>query len=320
MRTFIIDTDAGSDDAVALLMALRAPDIRIAAITSVAGNVEVTHTTRNACYCVELCGADVPVYAGADRPLLVPWRGASEFHGDDGLGDRGYRPQRVQPAPGSAIPALIEAIRANPGCVLVTLGPLTNIALALRQDPGIVPLVSRCVVMGGAATAWGNTNPVAEFNIWCDPESARIVFRSGMPVEMVGWELCMNEYALTPPEIEALYALKPLGEFSVSCNKKGMALIEQHLGAQAMLLPDAVTMAVALDPSIVQEMGQHYVDIETRSELTRGMTVVDRLNLAEREDNRHTWAEVLESGHRTGVVWKLDAARWKAMLLDLLRG
>ncbi|NDJ61982.1 MAG: nucleoside hydrolase, partial [Chloroflexi bacterium] len=195
-RTFIIDTDTASDDAVALIMALRAPDIEVAAITVVSGNVAVDQGVRNALYTVELCGAAVPVYRGADRPLLRPVSHAHWFHGDDGFGNMQYPPPRRHPAAGHAVTALIDSIRANPGAVLVTLGPLTNVALAVQQAPDIVGNISRCVVMGGAANTVGNVTPAAEYNIWCDPEAARMAFRSGLPIEMVGWELCRGAATL----------------------------------------------------------------------------------------------------------------------------
>ena len=149
-RTFLIDTDTASDDAVALIMALRAPDVRVAAITVVAGNVDVQQATRNALYTVELCGANVPVYSGAEKPLLRAYQNATWFHGRDGLGDHDYPAPRQSAERLHAVDAIIETIEANSGLVLVTLGPLTNIALALSRRPGIAASVSRCVVMGGA--------------------------------------------------------------------------------------------------------------------------------------------------------------------------
>ena len=165
-RSFIIDTDTASDDAVALLMALRHPDVRVEAITVVAGNVELEQGLRNALYAVELSGADVPVYAGSAAPLVRDLVVAQFFHGRDGLGDQGYPPPVSQPAEGDAVDVLVETIRASPGIVLVTLGPLTNVARALDRAPDIAELVGRCVVMGGAACTVGNVTPAAEYNVW----------------------------------------------------------------------------------------------------------------------------------------------------------
>src|SRR5215472_17903476 len=136
-RSFLIDTDTASDDAVALIMALRAPDVRVVAITTVAGNVPVAQATRNALYTAELCESDVPVYAGADRPLWRPHMHAEWFHGKDGLGDHNYPAPRRAPESAHAVEAIIANIEANPDITLVTLGPLTNVAIALAQRPSI---------------------------------------------------------------------------------------------------------------------------------------------------------------------------------------
>src|SRR5580704_19061245 len=144
---FLIDTDTASDDAVALIMALRSPQIEVLAITTVAGNVDVQQATRNALYTAELCDSKVSVFGGAERPLKRAHVDASWFHGRDGLGDRGYPPPRRAVEKQSAADAIIETIESHPGLVMVTLGPLTNVALALQKKPGVAAKVSRCVVM-----------------------------------------------------------------------------------------------------------------------------------------------------------------------------
>jgi purine nucleosidase len=188
-RTFLIDTDTASDDAVALIMALRNPDVRVAAITTVAGNVDVQQATRNALYTAELCGSDVPLYSGAEKPLLRAYTNATWFHGRDGLGDHNYPAPHRSHESLHAVDAIIETIENNPGLVVVTLGPLTNLALALAKKPALATKVGRCVVMGGAPCCEGNVTPAAEYNIWVDPEAARVVMLSGMPVELIGWQL-----------------------------------------------------------------------------------------------------------------------------------
>src|ERR1700761_7778301 len=201
-RKILIDTDTASDDAVALIMALRSPLVSVVAITTVAGNVPVDQGTSNALYTVELCGATVPVYTGASAPLSRPLEDASWFHGQDGLGDHGYRPGRLTAEKTFAVDAIIETIAANPGLEIITLGPLTNVALALRQQPGLAGNVSRCVVMGGAPCCEGNVTPTAEYNFWVDPEAARVVARSQLPLELVGWQLSRGEAVVDGPEID----------------------------------------------------------------------------------------------------------------------
>jgi purine nucleosidase len=317
-HSFLIDTDTASDDAVALIMALRAPEIQVLAITTVAGNVDLRQATRNAIYTAELCNSNVPVFAGADRPLQGTHASATWFHGQDGLGDHGYPPPRRAPEKRSGVDAIIDTIESEPGLVLVTLGPLTNMALALKKNPGIAEKVSRCVVMGGAPCCEGNVTPAAEYNIWCDPEAARIVMRSGLPIELVGWHLCRGEAVLNPSDIEQVLGFDtPLAKFAIECNSHARRAFLIQSGEDGICLPDPVAMTVALDPSVVTSQSEHFVEIETDSQLTRGMTVVDRLNVADDERNRETWAAGL--GHKAKVVWAIDNARWKQALYNPLR-
>ncbi len=319
-RKFIIDTDTASDDAVALVMALRWPDVQVEAITTVSGNVPVEQSTINALYTTELCGADVPVYPGAARPLTREPVHAQFFHGKDGLGDQGYPPPRRQPEATHGVDALIDVIKANPGIVLVTLGPLTNVALAVARAPEIIHNVSRCVVMGGAACTVGNITPAAEYNIWVDPEAARRVFHSGLPIEMVGWELCRGEANLNMDEIAYIRNLDtPLAHFTVDCNQQAIKANQEWLGDPGMALPDPVAMAIALDPTICARKSSHYVDIETNSELTRGMTVVDELGVANDERNRLLWGPLVSKAPNVTVCWEIDTQRWKEALYSTLK-
>lgn len=314
---FLIDTDTASDDAVALILALREPAVEVVAITIVAGNVAVGQGSRNARYTVELCGTAVPVYEGALKPLARPPIDASFFHGQDGLGDQGYPPPQAAPAKGYAPDVLVERIRERPGLVLVTLGPLTNVALALQQAPDIAAKVSRCVVMGGAACTVGNVTPAAEYNIWCDPEAARIVFRSGLPIEMVGWELCRGEANLDGADIARCRKLDTkLSHFTIDCNLKALEANRTLFHDPGIGLPDPVAMAVALDPGIATRTSRHAVEIECESLLTRGMTVVDSLDVVPRKlGDPAGWPEASISGPPNAkVVWAIDVARFKQRL------
>jgi len=320
VKSFLIDTDTASDDAVALIMALRSPHVRVLAITAVAGNVGVRQAARNALYTAELCGSDVPVFVGAEKPLRREHQSADWFHGKDGLGDHSYPVPRRPPEKQLAVDAIVGIIDANPGLVLVTLGPLTNIASALERKPGIAGKVSRCVIMGGAPCCEGNVTPAAEYNIWCDPEAARIVMRSGFPVELVGWHLCRGDAALNLRDIEYVLSLDtPLARFAVECNSRAQEAYFEQTGEHGISLPDPVAMSIALDPSIITEQTDNYVDIETASELTRGMTVVDRLRVAGNDRNRAVWGAVLKTGTKAKVVWTIDIASWKQALFLCLR-
>jgi purine nucleosidase len=317
-RTFLIDTDTASDDAVALIMALRDTQVRVAAITVVAGNVDVQQATRNALYTVELCGASVPVYSGVEKPLLRSYQNATWFHGRDGLGDHNYPAPRQSVQKLHAVDAIIETVEANPGLVLVTLGPLTNIALALSKKPRIAKKVSRCVVMGGAPCCEGNVTPAAEYNVWVDPEAARIVMRSGLPIELIGWQLCRGDAVLHQADIEHMEAFNnKLARFAIESNSHAREAYKIQTGEDGICLPDPVAMCVALDPTVGTEWSEHYVDVETQSDLTRGMTVVDRLNVAADERNRAVWVPAID-GRKVKVCWAIDNERWKQALYSAL--
>lgn len=308
MRRFLIDTDTASDDAVALLMAHRRPDVRVDAVTIVAGNVPVEMGSRNARYTIELCGGETPVYVGCERPLVREPRWAYFFHGPDGMGGMGYPPPKRPAEPEHAVDALIRLIRSHPGeYTLVTLGPLTNVAMALRRAPEIAGMVRQCYVMGGTANAVGNITPAAEYNIWIDPEAARVVFHAGMPLLMVGWEHCRGTAAFDAREMAQLRAIgTPFAHFALDCNRAAIERAREWLRDVGLTLPDPVTMAIALDPSICTERGAHYVEVETGSEVTRGMTVVDRYGVWNKPPNIE-------------VCWAIDAKRWKELLVAALR-
>lgn len=307
MREFIVDTDTASDDAVALIMALRWPDVDVLAITTVSGNVEVPNAARNALLTAELCGSDVPVYVGNEQPLRVEPHYAHFFHGSDGLGDRGYAEPQRSPEKEHAVDALIDTIREHPGVALVTLGPLTNIAAALSREPDIAANVGSCVVMGGAACTVGNITPAAEYNLWVDPDASHSVFSSGLPIVMVGWELCRGEANLDDDEMDAVRAIgTDLARFAIDCNAAAIESNREWLGDPGLGLPDPVAMAVALDPDgVIRRASRHHVEIEHTSELTRGMSVVDQLGVRNLEPN-------------ATVVWEIDVRRFKEMLRQSL--
>jgi purine nucleosidase len=218
-----------------------------------------------------------------------------------------------------AVDAIIETVEANPGLVIVTLAPLTNLALALVKKPEIAHQVGRCVVMGGAPCCEGNVTPAAEYNIWVDPEAARIVFLGGLPIELIGWQLSRGDAVLNDTDIAHIEGFhNRLGKFAIECNSHARRAYLVQTGEDGISLPDPVAMSVALDPSIGTRWSTHYVDVETHSELTRGMTVVDRLNVAADERNRLVWSPALLNSSKTKVCWTIDTARWKQALFTAL--
>ena len=251
MRTLLIDTDTASDDAAAIMMALAASTFRVAALTTVAGNVGLEQATRNALYTAEIAGSGVPVFKGAAAPLVRRHEDATWFHGRDGFGDRGYPPPRRGAERENAVDALLRLAEAEPGLTLVTLGPLTNIALALARAPGFAHNIGRCVVMGGAPCCEGNVTPAAEYNIWVDPEAARRAFRSSLPIEMVGWHVSRGASVLDEAEIAEILLLDtPKARFAIDCNGRAKEAYFTQTGERGLSLADPTAMAVALDREI----------------------------------------------------------------------
>lgn len=286
MARLLIDSDTASDDAVALLMALRHEATTVNAITVVAGNVPLAQAIQNALYTRDLAGGTAPVYAGREGPRVGELRTAQFVHGQDGMGDIGLDLAGRRPDQGDAVDVLVEAIRANPGeLTLVTLGPLTNVAEAFDRAPDIAAKLDRLVMMGGASDAVGNMTAVAEFNVWVDPESAQIVLRSGAPIEMVGWDISRKYAVFDEDEQETLRRLGPLGEFAVNTQATLNQWARENTGLPGFDYPDPIAMAVALDPSVATSSRRLYVDVETAGELTRGQTVVDHLGITERPPN-----------------------------------
>ncbi len=291
-RRLLIDTDTASDDAVALVMALREPSVDVAAITVVAGNVPLDQAVQNALYTVELCGATVPVYAGLDAPLLRPLETAQNVHGQDGMGDIGLPLRGRTPAPGRAVDVITDTILGAPGEItLVTLGPLSNIATALLRAPELAEAVAHCYVMGGSGAGHGNVTPLGEFNFWCDPEAAAIVLRSGMPLTLIGWDISVRSATFDEHEAEQLRRLGPLGSFAVDIQRvlTDFALHETKL--PGFDLPDPIAMAVALDPGIAT--AEHrFVEIITGDGPGRGHDAVDWLGVTGAPPNAHVVTDV----------------------------
>ena len=307
-RKFIVDTDTASDDAVALVMALRDPGVEVIAITVVAGNVPLDQAVQNALYTVELVGADVPVYAGCAAPLIQPLHTAQIVHGQDGMGDIGLPVRGRTPARGHAVDVLAELIEAHgPGeLTLVTLGPLTNIGVLLARHPEYATRLREVVVMGGTGDGMGNITAAAEFNIWVDPEAAAIVYNAGARLVQVGWDISRKYAVFDAGQAADLRAVGRLGAFAVDIQAVLTAFTESGTKLAGFDLPDPIAMGVALDPSIATEMPFCNVVVETRGEFTRGATVVDHTGYTGRPANTH-------------VVLEASRERFVALLKERLR-
>lgn len=269
----IIDTDPGVDDALALLLAMRSPELKIEGITPVAGNVPLELGLPNALRMVEIAGrTEIPVAAGAKVPLLRRLVTATYAHGENGLGGAVFPEPKLAPIALPAAEFIRETVRKFPGEVtLLTLGPLTNIATALNSEPGLASQVQGLVMMGGSLSG-GNITPAAEFNIYVDPEAARIVFQSGIPITMVGLDVT-RKTSLTDAHVRRLEAAP--NAVSQAAGKIARNAI-QHNREQGFLvgpnMHDSLAVAAFLDPSLVK-FKEYYVDVETAGELTAGETL-----------------------------------------------
>ena len=272
-RRVIIDTDPGVDDAFALLLAMRSPELKIEGITPVAGNVPLELTLPNALRMVEIAGrTDIPVAAGASHPLERRLVTATYAHGENGLGGAEFPAPKTRPIADPAADFIRQTVRRYPGEVtLITLGPQTNVAIALASDPGLAKLIKGIVMMGGSLSG-GNVTPSAEFNLYVDPEAARIVFQSGIPISMVGLDVT-RKTALTDAHVQRLEgAGTPVGKAAalIARNTINQNRAQGFLGGPNM--HDPLAMAAFLDPSLIT-WKDYYVDIETKGELTAGETV-----------------------------------------------
>jgi purine nucleosidase len=286
-RKFFIDTDTASDDAVALIIALRHSDIDVVGIGVVAGNVPLEMGVQNALYTRELCGSSAPIYVGAAKPLVRELRTAQFVHGNDGMGDIGLDLVGRQPNVGNAIDELIKSANEFEGVLeLVTLGPLTNIALALQKDPSIAKKVKRCVVMGAVADHIGNVTPVAEFNMWVDPEAVEVVLQSGMNLEFVGWDISRKFAVITQAESAMLRAMDTtFATFTVDIQRVLEKFCENETQLAGFDLPDPIAIAYAINSSVADEVRNMHLVVETQSPATEGMVVMDTLGIMHQTPN-----------------------------------
>ena len=302
-RRLWIDTDTASDDAVAIVMALRHPNTEVVGMSVVIGNVPVEMGVQNALYTAEICGKSIPVHAGAALPLVRPFATAQHVHGVDGMGDIGLPLKSRTATSNDAIHAMIEAFRKEPGELeLVALGPLTNLALAIRIEPQFASWVKRCVIMGGTGVLPGNATPLSEFNWWIDPEAVHIVLESGMKVEMVGWDVSLADSVIDTDLAEELRNLGPLGQFSIDIQKSLRRFIQEVTGRTGFDWPDPIAMAVALEPDIASSEAHRRVEVSLGLGHERGQTIVDHLGNTKREPNCR-------------VVYRVDRERF----IDMIR-
>jgi pyrimidine-specific ribonucleoside hydrolase len=299
----ILDVDPGHDDAVAIMLACAAPDLDLLAVTTVAGNVPLDKTTRNALRVLSLIGhTDVPVAAGASSPLHRPLHTAENIHGESGLEGPEIPGPSFEPDVRGATALIADTLREAPEPVtLIPTGPLTNIAAFLREHPELKERVARISLMGGSI-GLGNTTPAAEFNVYVDPEAAREVFGSGLPITMSGLDVT-HQARTGPAERKRLRSLGRTGGVVAGLLEFFAGTYERIYGFDAPPLHDPVAVAAVLEPGLLKTLPMR-VDVECDSELTRGETVCDFYGVTGEPPNAEVGVELDREGffrllHRT---------------------
>lgn len=305
-KKLIIDTDPGVDDAHALLLALSHAAVHVEAITTVAGNVSLQTTTRNALTVLELLSKEVPVYAGCKDSLVQSPPRRAISHGSDGLGDVNLPPPRRSAQAEHAASALVRLTGQLSGaCTIVAIGPLTNLALATRLDPSLPQRVQRLVILGGVISGGGNSwLPAAEFNFYADPEAAFVVLENWNNILLVPWET-VERHRLIATELDELFAIE---------GKKAdffRRTIQQRMAEQLPLYggvnePDPLAMAIAIDESLIQKSERKAVSVECQGSLTRGQSIVD-------------WHGILGKSPNVEIVLEIDQRRYIEMLKQSLQ-
>jgi inosine-uridine nucleoside N-ribohydrolase len=272
-QRIILDTDPGVDDAMAIFLALRSPELKVEAITAVSGNVPLSFTLPNALRLVEIAGRrDVPVAGGASTPLVRRLVTAHYVHGNNGLGGVEFPEPKLTPVAEPASELLRRIVHSNPGEItIVAVGPLTNVATALKSDPGLATKIKSIVMMGGSLSG-GNVTPAAEFNFYVDPEAARIVFDSGVPLTMVGLDVT-RKVLLGEQHLAVLEAAKtPVSQAAAKIMRATLERMHKGRDATVVAMHDPLTVAHMIDPTILT-LKDYYVQIETSGEFTAGESV-----------------------------------------------
>jgi purine nucleosidase len=284
-RRIIIDTDPGVDDALAFLLALVSPEIQLEALTTTQGNVTLEKATRNALAVLELGGAShIPVASGSLLPLVQPLQASADVHGESGIGNSHLPEPQSRPARQHAVDYLIERALAEPGEIsILPIGPLTNIAMAIRKEPRFSKAVKELVIMGGAILEYGNVTPQAEFNIYVDPHAAHIVFHSGIPITLIPLDVT-HKCLLIQNHLDRLMQIpSPISRFIRDAMEVYLRNSLQ-LGYPGSSLHDPLTLAAIIAPELLT-FREYYVDVDISGGVSMGKTFADVLNLTKKPAN-----------------------------------
>lgn len=309
-QKLIIDTDCGSDDAMAIAMALRDDRYEILFFSICSGNVIADQAAINTLTTIEMAGSyEPPVYLGCRETLQKPLSFAHETHGDDGMGDIGLVPERLQVAPGNAILKIIETMEQHePGEIeIITLGTLTNIALAMKVAPAALKRVKRIAIMGSAGLGTGNVTPAAEFNVWQDPDAAKIVLEFGVPILLVGWDACLDDAMLDEADINRLRDSGPLGKFTIDCNRQLMELNTGRFGVPCLDMADPAAIAAALHPDCIDTCDDYYCEVDISNGISNGAVLVDVYGFSGKQPNAAVCSKLKPDVYKDYIFRTLDA-------------
>ena len=297
MRRLIIDTDTGSDDVWAIIEALRVPEeVHVEAITVVCGNVPLDICVKNAIIATEVANTYFPpVYGGMDRPMVKEKLFTADYvHGSDGLGEMHLPYPKHQPQKEHAMDALIDLIMSNPGELeVVTLGPLTNIAMAYLKEPRIAKNVKKLWIMGGTGLDQGNATPSAEFNVYVDPEAASVVLRAGFDAIWVTWDVARFGTEISPSDVEYLLSQHhPIADFCYRCTQSLREYDQKKFGHEGFGIIDSVIMTSFLYPEIMEDVYDAYCEIELNRGITYGYFSIDKHHQLHKPSNATVCSKV----------------------------
>ncbi|WP_135821035.1 nucleoside hydrolase [Halostella litorea] len=312
-RRLLLDTDTAGDDTQAILLAALSDRVELEGVTICAGNVPFEYEVENAKYTLDLAGVadDVPVYEGAESPLLKEHEYAEYVHGEGGLGGDLFPDTGIESAEEHAVDAIVRTAREHPGEVtLACIAPLTNVALALQREPDLPELLDEVWVMGGAVNDLGNITPAAEYNFWVDPDAARMVLEA-FDVTLVDWGIALRDSLFDADTFEEIAAIDTeLSDFFVTITSAVREFNAQadrdSLEADVTTQPDSITLASLIEPDLVEAAERYYVEVDDREGMTRGYSMVDELGVTDGEP-------------RTRVVESVDGDRFERMMLDMFR-
>lgn len=291
-KKIILDCDPGIDDALAIMLALSCPELEVVGITTVAGNVPSPMGAENALKILDFMGrGDIPVYCGAEKPLRYAYISAQDTHGEDGLGESGLKVPKGLTYHSGAVDFILETLRAFDDIGILAIGPLTNIAQALRRDPGAFAKIAGFVSMGGCFKSYGNCSPVAEYNYWCDPDAADTVYQTlGKPVCMVCLDVT-RQIVLTPNLLEYMQRLDPrIGAFIQKITRFYLDFHWKQEGLIGCVVNDPLAVAVLVEPALCGGF-EAFTSIAVDGPC-RGQTVVDEKNFYHRPPNSHVLTQV----------------------------